>query len=311
MTFPSTAISSPPQVQAEVLVNEAFETLEHGAVYGKRHEASAGLTWGYYGGRFGGTAIADGTLALAASSTNYITVNRSTGAIGVSTSSADWDNVASYARVYKVTTSAGAPTSVEDHRAGPNGVHGVPSAISPIGRHSVWISAMAMQPQQTTGGCSSLTAVAGATNQPDLAVLLFDATSIEYAQFALAMPKSWDEGTVTFQPVWRHGATATNYGVVWGVQGVSVPDGASIASYFGTAQTSSDTGGTTGTLYKGPESSAITIAGAGGSPAAAASESVVFFRVYRDPTSGSDTLAIDAALLGIVLHINTTATTDA
>lgn len=124
MTFPSTQISSPPQAAAEVIVNEALATLEHQSVYGRRPAATAGLTWGYYGGRWGGASIADGTLALTASATNYVVVNRSTGAISASAASSNWDNAGAYARVYKITTGVGSVSAVEDHRAGANGVHG-------------------------------------------------------------------------------------------------------------------------------------------------------------------------------------------
>jgi hypothetical protein len=60
---------------------------------------------------------------------------------------------------------------------------------------------------------------------------------------------------------------------------------------FGTAQTSTDTLLTALDQHTGPTSSAITIAG---SPAA---EDLVVFQVYRNASSGSDTLAVDAKLL--------------
>lgn len=122
MTFPT--ITSPPQAQAEVVVNEALETLDHLAVYGKKHSTSTGLTWGYYGGRWGGTSISDGTLTLTNAATNYIVCDRSTGALSVSTATTNWDNTAEYARVYKLTTAGSVVTATEDHRAGPLGVHG-------------------------------------------------------------------------------------------------------------------------------------------------------------------------------------------
>jgi hypothetical protein len=74
---------------------------------------------------------------------------------------------------------------------------------------------------------------------------------------------------------------------------------------FGTAQSSTDTGGTTDDLYQGPECSAITIAGT------PAEGDVVFFRVARNPASGSDTLAVDARLHGVVLVMTTNAANDA
>lgn len=105
--------------------NENFETLEHQAVYGKRQTVTTGLTWGYYGGRWGGFSVADGTLALTASQTNYVVVLRADGVISVSTTSTNWDNATDYARVYKIITGASGVTGdPEDHRSGPGGAHG-------------------------------------------------------------------------------------------------------------------------------------------------------------------------------------------
>ncbi len=172
-----------------------------------------------------------------------------------------------------------------------------------VGRHMIPIMTGAIQPS-VTGGSSAVTSVASAANQPDIVTLDFDATTQEYAQFAIPMPESWDEGTLTFQPIWSHAATATNFGVVWGLQAVAVSDADGIAAAFGTAQTSTDTGGTTSSQYIGPQSAAITVAG---TPAAG---DMVFFRVYRDPANGSDTLAIDARLHGVRLYMTNNATVD-
>jgi hypothetical protein len=172
------------------------------------------------------------------------------------------------------------------------------------GRHSIPILAGSMRPS-VTGGCASLATLASAANQPDIQTLDFDSTVQEYAQFAIPMPKSWNEGTVTFKPLWSHAATATNFGVVWDLQAVAVSDDDGIAVAFGTAQISTDTGGTTNDVYVGPESSAITVSG---TPAA---EDVVFFRLSRVTGNGSDTLAIDARLHGIILYITTDAENDA
>jgi hypothetical protein len=173
-----------------------------------------------------------------------------------------------------------------------------------VGRHAVWIVAGSMSPS-ATGGCAALATIASGANLPDIQSLDFDATTEEYAQFRIRMPKSWDEGTVTFVPVWSHAATTTNFGVVWSLQAVAVSNDDTIGVAFGTAQTSTDTGGTTDDLYAGPESSAITVSG---TPAA---EDVVCFRVFRTPGNGSDTMAIDARLLGVTVYITTDAGTDA
>jgi hypothetical protein len=112
------------QDSPEVPINENFETIEHVSVYGKRQPATTGLTWGYYGGRWGGFSVSNGTLSLTASSTNYVVVEIATGAISVSTASTNWDNTTSYVRVYKITTGTSSVSAVEDHRAGPGGAFG-------------------------------------------------------------------------------------------------------------------------------------------------------------------------------------------
>lgn len=112
------------QTNAEIPVNRNFQTLEHQSVYGQRQSAHSGLTYGYYGGRWGGFSVADGTLTLTNTADNYVVVLRSSGAISVSTSTTNWNDTTNYARVYKLTTAGGVVTATEDHRAGPNGVHG-------------------------------------------------------------------------------------------------------------------------------------------------------------------------------------------
>ena len=112
------------QAEPQIVVNENFEALEHVAVYGKDATSTAGLVWGYLGGRWDGHAVAAGTVALAASSTLYVVVARASGVLSVSSSSANWSNTAAYARVYKLTTGPATVIAVEDWRAGGAGVHG-------------------------------------------------------------------------------------------------------------------------------------------------------------------------------------------
>lgn len=172
------------------------------------------------------------------------------------------------------------------------------------GKQAIPIMAGSMRPS-LSGGCASLAAITSAANQPDIISLDFDATTEEYAQFAIPMPKKWNEGTITARFRWSHAATTTNFGVVWGIQSVAVSDDDAIAVNFGTAQTVADTGGTTNDLYVSDETSAITV---GGSPAAG---DTVFFRVYRKSADGSDNMAIDARLHGIDIFVTTDADTDA
>lgn len=174
---------------------------------------------------------------------------------------------------------------------------------STIGKQSITIMASAIRPSVTGG--PSVATIASAANQPDISTVDFDPTTQEYAQFSIAMPKKWNEGTITFKPYWSHAATTTNFGVVWSLQAVAMANDDTILANFGTAQTSTDTGGTTSDVYIGPESSAITVAGTPGS------EDLVFFRISRVTGDGGDTMAIDARLHGILLYVTTDADTDA
>lgn len=126
--------SSSPEVQ----MNENMISLEWASVYGKNPATTSGLTWGYWGGRWAGFAVASGTLSLTGGSAspntiNYVVVNRATGAISVSTSAANWNDTVTYARVYKIATAVSTVDAVEDHRAGPGGIHAgelsIPSAV--------------------------------------------------------------------------------------------------------------------------------------------------------------------------------------
>ena len=123
--------SSSPEVQ----MNENGLTLEAWALFGKNPATSTGLTWGYFGGRWGGTSVASGTVTLTGAGsptpTNYIVAHRQTGAVSVSTGTTNWNDVATYARLYKVpcTASAVITAQVEDHRAGPYGPYVKPGII--------------------------------------------------------------------------------------------------------------------------------------------------------------------------------------
>jgi hypothetical protein len=290
---------------ADQRVNENFDAATPAMLFARRAGACAGLNWGYYGGRWSGVSIANGTLSLTASSTNYVTVDLATGAIAVSTSSTNWNDTANYARAYKITTGGSSVTNYEDWRAGSGGtLNAVQTNVSPIGLHAVYISSAAVAPS-FAGGCASLATIASGANKPDIMTLDFDPTTVEYAQFGVVMPKSWNEGTITAEFLWSHAATSTNFGVVWQLQAVAVSDNEAIAASYGAAQQAADTGGTTDKLYHSVATSAITV---GGTPAA---EDMVFFRVSRLSTDGSDTLTIDARLHGIVLKITTDQATDA
>ncbi len=177
------------------------------------------------------------------------------------------------------------------------------STLAAYGKQGMWIPAAAMTPR-TTNGCAALAALEMTTNRNMISYLAFDASTQEFAQFAIRLPKQWNGGTATFIPIWNHAATTTNFGVAWGLRAVGKANADAGDVAFGTGQLSVDTGGTTNAEYIGPESAAITIAG---SPVAG---ELIEFEFYRLPSDGGDTRAIDARLRGIELYITTNAGND-
>jgi len=103
------------QSQKETTANELFDAASPATLFGRHASACSGLTWGYYGGRLwdGSNAalIANGTLSLAASSTNYIEAT-SAGVVSSNTSAFTAGRI----RIAKVVTGASGATSSEDHR---------------------------------------------------------------------------------------------------------------------------------------------------------------------------------------------------
>lgn len=171
------------------------------------------------------------------------------------------------------------------------------------GRQTLWVPAAAIRPS-VTGGCAPLALVAVGANQPDLSTLDFDPTTQEHAQFWVAMPKSWDVGTMTAQFFWAHAATVTNFGVRWGIQGTALGDSDNFGVAYGTAQEVTDTGGTTSDLWISAETAAFTI---GNVPT---QNDLVAFRIYRAAANGADTMTIDAKLVGVKLFFNANAGSD-
>ena len=175
------------------------------------------------------------------------------------------------------------------------------AAVKIAGKETIWVPAVAMYPN-TTNGCADIAQVE-LSNGPEIKTLDFDKDSDENAQFSVAFPKSWNEGTVTFQAFFT--ADSTNTGTVsWDLAGVAVSDDDTCNVAFGTAvaPTAKAHSGTANDLDVTAESGAITIAG---SPAAG---DEVFFQITRDVSD--DSLTADAKLLGIKLFFTTDAAND-
>ena len=136
------------------------------------------------------------------------------------------------------------------------------------------------------------------SGRPDMIVLDFDKDSDEFAQFSIAFPKSWDEGTITYQVYWA-GIAATT-GVAWTLAGVAVSNNETIDVAFGTAVViQDDAQGAVEEVCVTAESGAVTIAG---TPAA---DDLCFFAISRDVSDSNDDMAGDARLLGIKIFFNT------
>ena len=177
----------------------------------------------------------------------------------------------------------------------------VANDIKVAGIETIYIPAAAMYPN-STAGCGDLEQVE-LSNGPELKCLDFDASSDENAQFTVAFPKSWNEGTVTFQSFFT--VTGTNTGTVaWGLSGVSFADNANINTAFGTnvVATAKAHSGTSNDMNVAAVSGAVTITNA-------AVDTQTYFQVMRDVTADSQTG--DARLLGIKLFFTTDAANDA
>jgi len=176
------------------------------------------------------------------------------------------------------------------------------SAVKVAGKETIWVPAVAMYPN-TTNGCADLEQTE-LSNGPELKTLDFDKDSDEFAQFAVAFPKSWNEGTVTFQAFFTANSTDTGT-TSWALQGVALADNGDLNTAFGTAvaPTAKAMSGTANDLAVTAESGAVTIAG---SPS---TDEYVFFQISRDVSA--DDLNADAKLLGIKLFFTTDAANDA
>jgi len=175
------------------------------------------------------------------------------------------------------------------------------AAVKVAGIETIYVPAGAMHPN-TTNGCAGLDQVE-LSNGPELRVLDFDPSSDENAQFTVCFPKSWNEGTITFQPFWT--VTGTDAGTVaWGLSGVSIANDGSINTAFGTnvVTTAKAFSGTSNDLMVSDTSGPVTIA-------SAAVDTQTYFQIMRDVSADDQTG--DARLLGIKLFYTTDAKNDA
>lgn len=161
----------------------------------------------------------------------------------------------------------------------------------------LWIGAGAMIPRTTNGAAADTNEYA--TNDVMADRLLFDTTTEEGVGFWCNFTDQWGAGTVKVKFYWT--ADSGSGGVAWGIAGQAYADDAAIDQALGTQVVTTDTLTATGDLCVTAASSAVTIAdAAAGLP--------VYFEVTREVANGSDTLAADAALLGVMIQYQESAT---
>ena len=167
---------STSQAQKEVTANSLFDSFSPASFGGRHASACTGLTWAYYGGNLilGGapTAVANGTLTLTASTTNYIYVD-SSGVLHVTTSiPGSWPGpLASNAvALYTVVVGASTATSWTDWRtaqgsgiAGANGTTGATGRTGSTGPTGATVGSTGGTGNTGNTGSTGATGATGAT----------------------------------------------------------------------------------------------------------------------------------------------------
>lgn len=203
-----------------------------------------------------------------------------------------------------VTISAFGATLVDDADAA-TALATIGAAASTVGQglHTIVVPAGAMITAATSGAASA--SLESSTNDVNYKVFDFDATADEHVHFNIAMPKSWNEGTITFRVFWSTTATDTD-GVAWGLQAIALSDNEAIDTAWGTpVVVTDDAQSGAGEMLVTAISAAVTI---GGTPAEG---DLVFFRFFRDVSDANDDMTEDARLIAVQLFFTTNAATDA
>lgn len=174
-----------------------------------------------------------------------------------------------------------------------------------LGRRSLWLPADALTPAATDGAASGT--MTGPSHGAVLRTLDFADGAAATAHALFALPKAWDRGTLSAQPLWT--AESGGGDVVWSVAGVAIGDGEALDAAPGAAVTCTDTLTATGALHAAPPSPALTLAGL---PAAAPTTDgpLLSLSVSRAVGDSADTLDAPARLLGLRIGYRVNAASD-
>jgi hypothetical protein len=157
---------------------------------------------------------------------------------------------------------------------------------------NVWIPAAQWIPRTTTGcGIDSREQATGNINTDEL---LFDPGTIEYAQAMVVMPNNYNNGTFTARFYWTASAGTASTDVVWNVRARAFGDNIALGQAFSAAAaTVTDTYFSANQMHISGSTGAVTVDGT------AAANKAIIIEIYRNATSGSDTLSSDARFLGL------------
>ena len=255
------------------------------------------------------TSTSDGNIALAPNGTGEVVVGSGSAAGDITTSGTQDlildTNAGTNSGNITITDGANGHITLS-----PNGTGEVQAvdaadatgAVKIAGLETIFIPTLAMFGTETNGADAQT--IETTATRPVMKVLDFDPSTIEYAQFSIAMPKSWNEGTVTFQAFWAPSNTNTDDALI-GLQAVSVANDATSDVVFGTAIYVTDAGGgAVEDVLVSPVSAAVTVA-------SAAADTYTYFQVLRNATDAADDFTGDVRLLGIKLFYTTNAANDA
>lgn len=152
-----------------------------------------------------------------------------------------------------------------------------------------WIGAGEFIPTVTNG--AGIDGEELATNDINLDYLAFDAGTQEYAQVTFP----WPSGAATYTATFYWTVASGSGAVVWNSSARCHADDSALDQAMGTAQTVTDTLLLANDTHISSATSAITPAGT------VAAGNLTVVQVSRVAGDGSDTLAVDARLIGVYL----------
>ena len=171
---------------------------------------------------------------------------------------------------------------------------------------TIYVDAGAMVTTTTAGAEAATNEYA--TNDVNWDYYAFDTGGTEeQVQFKIVMPENWDRSTVKAKFYWSS-ATGSSAGDTceWAIKATALANDDAIDASWGTEQVITDTvlAGTNGDIHITSATPAITVAG---SPALG---EMITFEVNRN-TAGTDDMAEDAWLFGVLIQIKMTSTVSA